>query len=814
MKLSVNWLKRYLNIGEMSMEQLSDILTTIGLEVEGEERVETIKGGLKGIKIGKVLTCEKHPDADRLSITTVDVGGEAPLNIVCGAPNVAADQKVVVATIGTTLYNGDEPWKIKKGKIRGVVSEGMICAEDELGLGSSHDGIMVLPEDTAIGMDAAEYFEVSEDVVFEIGLTPNRSDATSHLGVARDVYAYITYHGLNDNIYLKSPAITNDDYKHDILSVPVEVKNKTACRRYTSCTITDVTVKPSPSWMQDLLRSIGVKPKNNIVDITNFVLHELGQPLHAFDAEKIGSGIVVQNLPKDSKFLALDNTEKVLSDEDLMICNDQSKGLCIAGVYGGLDSGVTESTTKIFLESACFDASTIRKTSTRHLLRTDAAKVYEKGADPAITEYALKRAADLMVEFADAKIASRITDIQSQPIEKQEIIVRYNNVRRLLGVDIPKDDIHSILRALDMELQSIDESKIRVKVPTNKVDVVREIDIIEEILRIYGFNKIEIPEKVSTTLQVAAYPTKQNIKEKVCSFLTNRGFAEMMGLSLIKSGLYDTVRPEIKDQLVFINNTSNISLDIMRPEMLMSGLLSVTHNLNRQNNDLRLYEIGRCYLKAGEDFNEEEYLTLFMTGNRSKESWQQESSASVDFYDIKGEVLELLQNIGFNSYQLSEIEEDDRYLYGLKVHQGPNTVATFGEVAPAWKDQAGIKSAVFFAEIKLKSILKKAQKTNITTTEIGKYPSSRKDIAFVIDASVSYKALEGIIRKAGGKTVSDVNLFDVYTSEEHLGKDKKSYAISMVLGSKDKTLSEKEIDKILSKIITNAEKEVGAVVRK
>ncbi len=811
MKTSLSWLKKYVDL-DLSIDELSDILTTIGLEVEGVEEVEMIQGGLQGVVVGHVKTCEKHPDADKLSLTTVNVGGDEDLQIVCGAPNVGVGKKVLVATIGTTLYNAEKPWKIKKGKIRGQVSEGMICAEDELGLGTSHEGIMVLPEDTKVGMQAAEYFNIESDTVFDIGLTPNRSDATSHLGVAKDVCAYlkINHEYAKD---VKEPDIANFSVEYNSFPIEVEVKDKEACPRYSGLTLTNVKVGESPEWMQKHLKSIGVRPISNIVDITNFVLHELGQPLHAFDADKItGKKIIVKKAAKGDKFLSLDEKERTLHEEDLMICDGDEKGMCIAGVFGGLNSGVTDGTTNIFLESAHFNAGNTRRTSTRHLLRTDAAKVFEKGSDPNITVFALKRAAQLMVEHAGATISSEIVDIYPTEIKPKEITLSYSKVKRLIGTDISRDEIHNILRAMEMEITPVNGDQIKVSVPTNKADVIRDVDLVEEILRIYGFNKIPIPTKVSSTLTFTEHPSKRKIKETVADHLAAQGYNEMMGLSLIESKKYKDLHPLEEKSLVFINNTSNIHLDIMRPELLLSGLTSVLHNHNRQQIDVRLFEYGKSYLKTEEDFKETEYLTIFVSGKRRLESWRQDFKSNVDFFDIKKAVNNTLGRLGITGFQTSDLE-DERFAYGLQYHRGPSTLAAFGEVNSAILSKMGFKTAVYYAELPIKMLVKSAKNVKNTVAEISKFPTVRRDLALVVDKNVKFEEIQKLAVKADKKLLKDINLFDVYTNEEHVGKGKKSYAVSYLFEDSSKTLNDAEVDKVMKKLIGTYSHQLGATIR-
>lgn len=812
MKTSLNWLKKYIDIGQ-PIQELSEILTTIGLEVEGVDEVEMIQGGLRGVVVGHVKTCEKHPNADNLKITTVDIGGDADLQIVCGASNCAAGEKVLVATIGTTLYNDDEPWQIKKGKIRGEISEGMLCAEDELGLGSGHDGILLLPADVTVGTSAAAYFQIESDIVFDIGLTPNRSDATSHLGVAKDLSAYLKINHDYQNA-VKEPDVSGFSVEYSSYPIEVEVRDKIACPRYSGVTLSNITVGDSPEWMQKHLKAIGVRPISNIVDITNFVLHELGQPLHAFDADKIeGKKVIVQKAKTDEKFMGLDGVERSLHEDDLMICNGQSKGMCIAGVFGGQESGVTDQTKNIFLESAHFDAGNIRRTSTRHLLRTDAAKVYEKGSDPNITVTALKRAALLMVKYAGATIASEIVDIYPTEIKPVEINLTYEKVNRLIGTSITPEEIHNILRALDMQIKAINDEQIKVSVPTNKADVIRDVDLIEEILRIYGFNKIPMPTKVSSTLSFTEYPSKRKIKETTADQLSALGMHEMMGLSLIESKNYREILPIADEQLVYINNTSNIHLDIMRPEMMISGLQSVVHNHNRQQSDVRLYEFGKSYRKHGEEFEETEYLTIFMSGKRNRESWRNESKEQVDYFDMKGVVNTMLGRLGISSYQISSAD-DERLSYALDYHRGPATLVRFGKVKQSILTQIGIKSDVFYAEIAVDMLVKAAKKVKNTVEVISKYPSMRRDLALVVDQKVSFEEIEKIAQKADKKLLKDVNLFDVYTNEDQLGKGKKSYAVSYHFEDATKTLSDKDVDKVMQKMIGSYEHQLGAEIRK
>ncbi len=810
MNVSLNWLRQYVDI-DLSPEEISEILTTIGLEVEGMKEVESIKGGLRGIVIGHVLTCEKHPNADKLSKTTVDIGEDEPLSIVCGAPNVAAGQKVLVATVGTTLYAADgEPWKIKKGKIRGEVSQGMICAEDELGLGQSHDGIMILDETAEVGAAARTYFNIEDDIIYDIGLTPNRSDATSHLGVARDILAYLKINKAS-KAKIKSPDTSAFKIENTTKKITVDVLDTDACPRYAGFVIEGIQVGPSPDWLRARLESIGVRSINNIVDITNYVLHEYGQPLHAFDYDKIrNQKIVVRCLEADTPFLSLDEVERTLHRDDLMICDADENPMCIAGVFGGLQSGVTKDTTSIFLESAHFNAKYIRNTSTRHLLRTDAAKIFEKGSDPSICVEALKRAASLIKEITGAYVCSELIDIYPQEIKPHVIHLNYSEVQSLMGTNISKDEIHNILRALNMEISPVDADSIKVAVPTDKSDVLRSVDLIEEILRIYGFNEIEIPSKISSTLSVSNHPTKTNLRTEIATTLANAGWHEMMNLSLIESSYYKGTA--LEDQIVLINNTSNVHLNAMRPEMLRSGLLSIKHNLNRNARLLRYFEFGRSYIKSEEDYIETSKLTLFIAGEPPLKNWKSTDKHNTDFYDLKQAVARVLARFNILKYQVSQAD-DDRYAYGLNYHRGPKSIVTLGKVSSEVLKAMGIKTEVYFAEFD-ETALFKAQNDKLNLQEINKFPGATRDLALVLDEKTPFSDVEMIARKVDKKLLKDIKLFDVYKSEKHLGVGKKSYAINYSFENKERTLKDKEIDKIMNQLMAKYEGDLGAVIRK
>ncbi len=816
MKISLNWLKDYLDI-PLDADKTSELLTDIGLEVEGMEAIESIKGGLEGVVIGHVLECGQHPNADRLSLTKVDVGREKPLQIVCGAPNVAQGQKVVVATVGATLYNqAGESLKIKKGKIRGEASEGMICAEDELGLGSSHDGIIVLPEETAAGTAARDYFKVENDVIYEIGLTPNRSDATSHIGVARDLAAALKINH-NHSGQVNWPSVDHFAVDNKELAISVEVENTEACPRYSGISIRGVKVGESPDWLKKRLNAIGVRPINNIVDTTNFVLHELGQPLHAFDADKIAGGkVLIKTLPEGSSFRSLDEHDRKLSSEDLMICDGNSKGMCIAGVFGGINSGVTESTSNIFLESAHFNARWVRRSSTRHLLRTDAAMCYEKGSDPNITVYALKRAALLFKELAGGEIASELIDIYPQPIQRAEVAISYKNVNRLIGVEIPAAKVKEILEALELEVLEESAEGLRLAVPTSKADVLREADVIEEVLRIYGLNNVPVSNKISSTIGPDLAAPRRKAMQETSGLLTGNGFHEMMSVSLTQSRYFKEILPVAEEELVYVANTSNVHLDVLRPLVLFGGLEAIVRNQNRRNADLRLYEWGKSYRQREEDYEEISHLALFISGRRWAESWLGKEEEEVSFYTLKATVGNIVRRLGLSGYQESAVSaaEDARWAYGTKFHRGPMELVTFGKLSSGLLRKMEIKKSVYFADFNWDNVLKATHKHKIDFVELTKFPSIRRDLAIVIDNSINFSDIADIAKKTGKKILKNINLFDVYENEQQLGKNKKSYAVSFIFEDPSKTLKDKEVDKIMNQLIQSYEGKLGALIRR
>lgn len=815
MKVSLKWLKDYLDI-ELDADKVSEVLTDIGLEVEGVEEVESIQGGLKGIVIGYVKTCEPHPDSDHLSVTTVDLGTGTDAQIVCGASNVAAGQKVLVAPVGTTLYTPEgETFEILRRKIRNIYSEGMICSEDEIGLGNDHSGIVVLPEDAPLGKQAREYYDITSDFVYEIGLTPNRSDATNHIGVARDLAAALKIN-YNHSGKLHLPSVADfkvDTQKHE---VEVVVENEEACPRYAGVVLENIQVKESPDWLKQKLQAVGVRAINNVVDITNFILHELGQPLHAFDLSKIGGEkVVVKTLPANTEFVSLDENQRKLHQEDLMICDGNSTPMCIGGVFGGLGTGVTDGTTSIFLESAHFNPQWIRRTSMRHNLRTDAAKVFEKGSDPNIAVYALKRAALMMKELAGARIVSEVIDLYPNPVERKVVTVAFEHVRDLIGASIPEETIVEILQALDMEIVEKTADEVSVAVPTDKVDVTRPVDLIEEILRIYGFNKVEVSTQIKTEITIGEYPANEDLVNTIAGLLTSNGFYETMAVSLTRSQYFTDFKTGVSpDQLIEINNTSNVHLDIMRPMMLFSGLEMVVHNQNRQRSDIKAFEFGKSYLfNAEKKIIETGHLTLIMAGDFQPESWHHASRGKVDFYTLKAFVELILDRLGINDYQTSATEVP--YLaQGLKYHRGDQHLVNFGQVQPTIAKGMDIREAVFFAEFNWDNLAKTAKKQKTEFTELNKFPNVRRDLALVIENSIKFEDIALISRKIGKKLLKEINLFDVYENESQLGKGKKSYAVSFIFEDPTKTLQDKEVDKVMKKLIEQFEKQLGAVIRR
>ncbi|MBW6490408.1 MAG: phenylalanine--tRNA ligase subunit beta [Lentimicrobium sp.] len=821
MKISCNWLKDYLDT-RLSIEELSHLLTDIGLEVEAVEKFESLKGGLKGVVTGEVITCERHPNADKLSLTRVDIGGEELLNIVCGAPNVAAGQKVVVATIGTMIYKGDESFEIKKSKIRGELSEGMICAEDELGLGDSHDGIMVLPDDVKVGIPASEYFGITSDLIFEIGLTPNRADAASHLGVARDVAAAITARGLEEKpAKVKMPDISDFKTGNKDLSVQVKVEDSTACPRYSGLTVSGLKVGPSPSWLANRLKAIGVRPINNVVDITNYVLFEYGQPLHAFDAAAIsGNTVVVKKLSDGTLFITLDEVERKLSSDDLMICNAEEP-MCIAGVFGGTKSGVTESTTSVFLESACFNPVSVRKTSKLHSLKTDASFRFERGTDPEITVTALKRAAMLMCEICGGKISSDLVDVYPVPVQYRKISLSYEYVNRFIGQEIPAEDIKIILRGLGIGIIKETAEGLDMDVPPFKVDVTGIADIIEEILRIYGYNKINAGEKLNSSLSYHQRPDKEKVQNMLADYLSSNGFNEILTNSLSSSAYYeggDWFNPE---KNVKILNPLSRELDVMRQTLLFSGLESIAYNLKRRQLSLKFYEFGFVYeltderVKGNVDktYHEQKILALFITGQSAPESWKNIDSKS-DFYQLHSFVAGALRKTGIELNRLQRTENLPPFFVSGEVHEfNGKAIYCIGQLQDKLLKQFGINQPVFYAGIHWDNLLQVIKKHTVTYREVSKFPEVRRDLALVLDKSVKYANLEALAFKTGKHLLKKINLFDVYEGDK-IEAGKKSYALSFILQDENKTLTDKEIDKFMNHMAEVLEKQSGAKVRR
>ena len=808
MKISYNWLKQFLKI-DWEAEKTGELLTDLGLEVEGIETIESIKGSLKGVVVGEVLTCEKHPNADKLSVTTVNLGGEEPVQIVCGAPNVAAGQKVPVATVGTILYDEKgEGFKIKKGKIRGEVSLGMICAEDELGLGKGHEGILVLNDSLIPGTPVSEVFEIEVDEVFEIGLTPNRADAMSHYGTARDLRAGLIQQGVN--LELISPSVSNFHVDERVLKFDVAVENKKLAPRYCGVTLTGVEVAESPEWIQKRLKSIGLAPINNIVDITNYVLHELGQPLHAFDADKVkGKRIEVKTLPAGTKFTTLDGVERELHEEDLMICDGNSNPLCIAGVFGGLDSGVSESTTSIFLESAYFNPVSIRKSAKRHALNTDASFRFERGIDPNFTKYALRRAALLITEIAGGKISSDIEDLYPEKIEDFELLLSYDNVARLIGEELPKETIKNILASLEIKINSETEGGLGLTVPSYRVDVQREADIIEEILRVYGYNNVEFSHKLNTSISFSNF-NGVKVENIVGNQLNSLGFHEIMSNSLTKADYVKLSENLNSDNDVAMLNPLSNDLAVMRQSLLFSGLESVAYNLNRKNSSLKFFEFGKTYHKFEDKYEELKHMSLFVSGNKTKDTWTAPNQVS-DFFYVKGIVLSILERLGVSKLKTTPTK-NDVFSEGITLSLGKIKLADLGVVGGAVLKEFGIKQEVLYVDFNWDNILKISNNKQIKVKSLPKFPSVKRDLALLVDQKVTFNEIYNLAFQSERKLLKDVDLFDVYEGKK-LAEGKKSYAVSFLLQDESKTLNDKQIDKIMQKLQATFEKNLEASLR-
>jgi phenylalanyl-tRNA synthetase beta chain len=816
MKVSLHWLKDYIKI-DTPTDELCEILTQIGLEVEGLEKYEAIKGGLDKVFIGEVLTCIPHPDSDHLNITTVNVGFEENLPIVCGAANVAAGQKVVVATVGTVLYDGDDSFVIKKSKLRGEPSMGMICAEDELGLGSSHDGIMVLPEDAVVGTPAGDYFDIFRDEIIEIGLTPNRVDGASHIGVARDLAAFFKQ---TQDIDYTTPSVEAFKVDNNNLNIEIEVKNPEACVRYSGLSMSNIKVEASPEWLQNRLKAIGLKPINNLVDISNYVLFETGQPLHFFDADKIkGNKVIVQTLAGGSKFTTLDETERELHENDLMICNEND-AMCVAGVFGGIESGVTENTTNLFIESACFDPVYVRKTARRFGLNTDASFRFERGTDANATIYALKRAALLVKEICAGEISSEIKDFYPNKVEHFNVELSYTRIKKLLGKDLGKNTIKNILLSLEMIIAKEEGDNLLVQVPPYRVDVTREADVIEDILRIYGFNNIEVPVQVQSVLSHAPNPDVYKLRNIVSDILSANGFNEIMNNSLTKTSYYEGMETFSMDNMVNIVNPLSSDLGGMRQSLLFGGLESISYNVNRKNPRVRFYEFGKSYFRFEKEglenpvqkYHEEEHLGLFISGNKESENWNLKEEPT-NFFHMKSYAELVLKKLGFSVERMKVKEiSSDIYVEGLAYFQGKTKLMEFGLINPAQLKKASLEVPVFYADLHWANILKEIVKNKIRYTPLSKFPGVKRDLALLVDKNTTFAELKQIANNCEKKLLKSVSIFDIYENDS-LGENKKSYALSFMLADDEKTLTDKQIDKIMQKLIKSYEKQLGAVLR-
>lgn len=811
MNISYNWLKRYVAT-DLPAEKVAEILTDIGLEVEGFEKIETVKGGLQGVVVGEVLTCADHPDSDHLHLTTVDVGAAEPLQIVCGAPNCRAGLKVLCATVGAVLYpdGGDEEFKIKRSKIRGVESLGMLCAEDELGIGASHDGIMELPADAPVGMTAREYLHIEDDYLIEIGLTPNRVDAASHIGVARDLAAYLKSRGENTEVKLPDVSAFAPD-NHD-LEVAIRVENPEAAPRYVGVTVTGCKIGPSPEWMQNCLRAAGINPKNNLVDITNFVLFELGQPLHAFDASKIeGREVVVRTCPEGTPFVTLDGVERKLTDKDLMICSAE-RPMCIAGVFGGLDSGVSDTTTDVFIESAYFNPVWVRKTAKRFGLNTDASFRFERGIDPNMQVYAAKRAALLMKELAGGTISSDITDICPEPVGDFVFDLSLARVDALIGKPIPEATVRTIIAALEVKILAERDGVLTVAVPPYRVDVQREVDLIEDILRIYGYNNVEIPMQVRSTLSYAPKPDRNRLMNLAADFLTANGFTEIMSNSLTKAAYYEGLTSCPAERCVRILNPLSADLNVMRQTLLFNMLEAVGLNANRRNGDLCLYEFGNCYFYDESKRTEENRLAIAVTGVATPQSWNAKP-VKASFFTLRAVAEKLLRRFGIDIYALkTETLESDLFSEGLSLSLGGKELLQIGSVAAAIRRRTDVKQDVYYLEMNFDALVKSTKKLKIVAGELSKFPEVRRDLALLVDKSVTFSSLRDAAFAAERKLLKSVSLFDVYEGDK-LPEGKKSYALSFILEDKTRTLDDKTIERVMSNLTRQFEQKCGAQVR-
>ncbi|TXD68078.1 phenylalanine--tRNA ligase subunit beta [Aequorivita lipolytica] len=808
MTISYNWLKQFINL-PWGAEETGELLTDLGLEVEGIEDFSSVKGGLEGIVVGHVLECEQHTNADRLKVTKVDIGTGVPLQIVCGAPNVAVGQKVPVATVGTTLYDAEgKPWQINKGKIRGEVSEGMICAEDELGLGESHDGIMVLGAKLKPGTALAKVLEIENDKIFEIGLTPNRADAMSHWGVARDLKAGLLHKGISAK--LNTPSTSSFRVDNRTLKIGVKVDDSSLAPRYCGITISNIKVGASPAWLQNRLKSIGLSPVNNIVDVTNFVLHEFGQPLHAFDAAKIaGNTVNVKTLTAGTKFITLDGIERELHEEDLMIC-DGEKPMCIAGVFGGISSGVTENTSSIFLESAYFNPVNIRKTAKRHGLSTDASFRFERGIDPNIADYALRYAAILILQVAGGEITSDLIDIYPKKIEDHQVFLNFEKANKLIGEDIPKETIKEILTSLEMKITNITETGLGMTIPAYRNDVTRDVDVIEEILRVYGYNNIKFTQKLNASISTILPGEDYAVQNKIASQLTAIGFHEMMNNSLT-SPKYSTMSDTIKENYnVSMLNPLSQDLSVMRQSMLFSGLEAIEYNSNRKNSDLKFFEFGKTYHNFPGSRAETKHLSLFITGLKAEGNWATPDTKS-NFFFGKGTVLAVVERLGLKGYT-EETTKNDVFSEGIAFKRNKEIIVEFGIVKKKITNELGVDAEVFYADFNWDLVLKQIQVNDFKLKPIAKFQAAQRDFALLLDNSVSFGDLQQAALETEKKFLKAVTLFDVYMGK-NLPDGKKSYALSFTILDEEKTLTDKQIDKIMGKLQQKFENEFGAVLR-
>ncbi|MBQ5476499.1 MAG: phenylalanine--tRNA ligase subunit beta [Bacteroidaceae bacterium] len=835
MNISYNWLKEYVDF-DLSAQEVADALTSEGLEVGSVEEVQTIKGGLQGLVVAEVLTCEAHPNSDHMHITTVNIGEAEPVQIVCGAANVAAGQKVIVATLGTKLYDGDECFTIKKSKLRGVESNGMICAEDEIGIGNDHSGIIVLPNDAVVGTPAAEYYNIKSDYVIEVDITPNRADACSHYGVARDLYAWLVQNGYKTSIHRPSDeafAVDNND-----LEIAVDVQNTEACPRYAAVTVTGCEVKESPDWLKDKLRTIGLRPINNIVDITNYIMMAYGQPLHCFDADMIdGKKVVVKTMPDGTPFVTLDGEEHKLSDRDLAICNANAP-MCIAGVFGGKGSGTYETTKNVLFESAYFNPTWIRKSARRHGLSTDASFRFERGIDPNGQIYALKQAAILAKELAGGKVSMQIKDVYPNPISDFKVSVEYKYINDLIGKEIPVDTVKSIVKSLEMQILSETAEGLELQVPAYRVDVQRPCDVVEDILRIYGYNNVEIPTSVNSCLAIKGDIDKSNkLQNLVAEQLVGCGFNEILNNSLTKAAYYDNLASFKSENLVRVINPLSTDLNVMRQTLLFGGLESIAHNVNRKSSNLKFFEFGNCYYFHAENkcadiipgvskstepevikhvldaYSEDYHMALWLTGKKVSGSWAHADEAS-SIYELKAYVLNIFARLGVNMASLVVVDgKSDIFSKSVEIqNRGGKVLAVFGIVSKKLQKAFDIANEVYYADINWKLAMKAIKNNKVSYKEISKFPAVSRDLALLVDKNVEFAAIEEIAYKCEKKLLKDVKLFDVYEGK-NLEAGKKSYAVNFTLQDEQKTLNDKQIDAIMNKIIDALTKQLDAKLR-